>query len=89
MCVKRWDDSIQNEAIYSDPFLNTNLNTTSFFVPLTTTFSTKAVNTAGSNSRHSSCPASMRMNSDIRFARYSLSSFSRWIAAILAASFSY
>ena len=39
--------------------------------------------------RNSSCPASMRMNSDIRFARYSLSSFSRWIAAILAASFSH
>jgi hypothetical protein len=31
----------------------------------------------------------MRMNSDIRFARYSLSSFSFWIAAVFAASFSY
>ena len=56
-----------DQSLYSDPFLNKYTNRTFFFVPLTTTFSTIAVNTAGSNSRHSSCPASMRMNSDIRF----------------------
>ena len=38
---------------------------------------------------HASCPASMRMNGDIRFARYSSSSFSHWIATILTPSFSY
>lgn len=62
--------------LYSDSSLSTNLNRTSFFVPLTTTFSTNAVNSAGSNSRHSSCPASLRVNSDIRFASDYLSTYS-------------